>query len=241
MCTLQSSGGVLTSCFQTTLHLPLLCSPLPLLFLLFLLLSSPLSWALTACHNIMTQHFSWLAVDFSLQASEWMGDVVWCPVILFFCWLTGGSRNYAEGRPVGLFIANLIYPVLEKLYGSCRLYLWLIQGSDQGDGTLPSYAEWVTGRRRCNWRGKEGKIWVCLEAAVARGGAEGGLGGVMLQRDCRGESQILTLENHLYDNNYLTLSPSLSLTLSTLLLLLLSLSLSSCLSLSLFHVCPLLL
>lgn len=143
-------------------------------------------------------------------------------------------------RPVCLFIAHLIHPVFEKLYGSCRLYLRLIRGSDQGDGTLPSSAEWVTGKRRCNGRRGEGKIGVCLEAAVERGGAEGG---VMLQRGSRGESQILTLENHLYDNNYLTLSPSLSLPHSTLLPLLLCLSLPSCLSLSLalFHVCPLLL
>lgn len=49
---------------------------------------------------------------------------------------------------------------------------------------------------------------MCLEAVEERGGAGGSSGGwgVILLRDSWGESQILTLENHLCDNNYLTLS-----------------------------------
>ena len=65
-----------------------------------------------------------------------------------------------------------------------------------------------------------------------RGGTEGRVGGgVMLQRVSRGESQILTLENHLYDNNYLALSPSL--------LFYLTVSLPPPMSLSLFFMCVL--
>lgn len=79
----------------------------------------------------------------------------------------------------------------------------------------------------------EGKTGVCLEAAgegcVRVGGLFDGL-----QRDNQEESQILTLENHLYDNNYLALPPVLSCLPPSG-----SLSLSLSLSRRLFHVCPL--